>query len=54
MSLPAIMFQRARMRYVWLLRRLELHNEIFGRISEPLLGISAMAGAVVFLTWLFS
>jgi len=32
----------------------ELRNEIFGRIFEPALGIGAMAGAVAFLTWLFS
>ena len=32
----------------------ELHNEIFGRNFEAILGLSAMAVAVVFLTWLFS
>ena len=35
-------------------RAVELHNEIFGRIFKAILGLSAMAGAVVFLTWLFS
>ncbi len=32
----------------------EIFDRIFDRICEPVLGIGAMAGAVVFLTWLFS